>query len=140
MSFNQIYDIAGSSLAAQSLRLNTVASNLANADSAAASADQAYRAVKPVFRAVYEQVNQAGQVPGASVEVAAVVNTDAPVEMRYEPNHPYADDKGFVAYSNVNPVAEMADMMAATQSFEASVNVMNRARSMQQGLLQLGSK
>ncbi|USD36263.1 MULTISPECIES: flagellar basal body rod protein FlgC [Ferrimonas] len=140
MSFNQIYDIAGSSLAAQSLRLNTVASNLANADSAAASADQAYRAVKPVFRAVYEQMNQVGQVPSASVEVAAVVNTDAPVEMRYEPNHPYADEKGFVAYSNVNPVAEMADMMAATQSFEASVNVMNRARSMQQGLLQLGSK
>lgn len=140
MSFNQIYDIAGSSLAAQSLRLNTVASNLANADSAAASAVQAYRAVKPVFRAVYEQMNQVGQVPSASVEVAAVVNTDAPVEMRYEPNHPYADEKGFVAYSNVNPVAEMADMMAATQSFEASVNVMNRARSMQQGLLQLGSK
>ncbi|TKB47792.1 flagellar basal body rod protein FlgC [Ferrimonas sediminicola] len=137
MSFNRIYDIAGSSLSAQTQRLNTVASNLANADAAAPSADQAYRAVKPVFRAVFDQINA---VPSAKVEVAAVVQTDAPVEMRYEPNHPYANGDGFVAYSNVDAVAEMADMMSATQSFEASVNIMNRARSMQQGLLQLGSK
>ncbi|WP_028108950.1 flagellar basal body rod protein FlgC [Ferrimonas futtsuensis] len=137
MSFNRIYDIAGSSLAAQTQRLNTVASNLANADAAAADVDQAYRAVKPVFRAIYDQFNGA---PSAKVEVAAVVQTDAPVEMRFEPNHPYANEEGFVAYSNVDTVAEMADMMSATQSFEASVNIMNRARSMQQGLLQLGSK
>ncbi|BDY05680.1 flagellar basal body rod protein FlgC [Ferrimonas sp. YFM] len=137
MSFNRIYDIAGSSLAAQTQRLNTVASNLANADAAAPDADQAYRAVKPVFRAIYDQFNG---VPSAKVEVAAVVQTDAPVEMRFEPNHPYANEEGFVAYSNVDTVAEMADMMSATQSFEASVNIMNRARSMQQGLLQLGTK
>ncbi|TKB54579.1 flagellar basal body rod protein FlgC [Ferrimonas aestuarii] len=139
MSFNQIYDIAGSSMAAQTLRLNTVASNLANADAAAQSPEQAYRAIKPVFQAVYKQAE--GQMaPAARVEVAAVVQTDAEVDMRYEPNHPYANEAGFVAYSNVDRVSEMADMMSATQSFEASVNIMNRARSMQQGLLQLGSK
>ena len=62
------------------------------------------------------------------------------MDLRYEPDHPYADEQGYVAYSNVNTVEEMADMMAASRSFETSVEVMNRARSMQQGLLQLGAK
>lgn len=69
-----------------------------------------------------------------------IVQADAPLDMRYEPNHPFANEQGYVAYSNVNTIEEMADMMAASRSFETSVEVMNRARSMQQGLLQLGNK
>ncbi len=124
---------------AQTIRLNTVASNLANAGAAAESPEQAFRALKPVFSTIYRQT-QEGQVAGAHVEVSAVVETDAPLDLRYEPDHPYADEQGYVAYSNVNTVEEMADMMAASRSFETSVEVMNRARSMQQGLLQLGAK
>ncbi|MCE9686233.1 MULTISPECIES: flagellar basal body rod protein FlgC [Shewanella] len=139
MSFGEIYQIAGAGMNAQTIRLNTVASNLANAGAAAETPEQAYRALKPVFATVYNQLQQ-GKAMGASVEVAGIVQADAPLDMRYEPNHPYANAQGYVAYSNVNTVEEMADMMAASRSFETSVEVMNRARSMQQGLLQLGNK
>ncbi|MDR8525920.1 flagellar basal body rod protein FlgC [Shewanella fidelis] len=139
MSFAEIYQIAGAGMNAQTIRLNTVASNLANAGAAAETPDQAFRALKPVFSTIYQQT-QAGQVAGAHVEVAAIVQSDAPLDLRYEPDHPYADEQGYVAYSNVNTVEEMADMMAASRSFETNVEIMNRARSMQQGLLQLGAK
>ncbi|MCL1124788.1 flagellar basal body rod protein FlgC [Shewanella surugensis] len=138
MSFGEIYQIAGAGMNAQSIRLNTVASNLANAGAAAKNPDDAYRALKPIFSTIYNQVD--GHVTGAQVEVAAIVETDAPLDMRYEPDHPFANEQGYVAYSNVNTVDEMADMMAASRAFETSVEVMNRARSMQQGLLQLGAK
>lgn len=139
MSFGEIYQIAGAGMNAQTIRLNTVASNLANAGTAAESPEQAYRALKPVFATIYNQV-QEGKAAGASVEISDIVQADAPLDMRYEPNHPFANEQGYVAYSNVNTVEEMADMMAASRSFETSVEVMNRARSMQQGLLQLGNK
>ncbi|WP_299489603.1 flagellar basal body rod protein FlgC [uncultured Shewanella sp.] len=137
MSFGEIYQIAGAGMNAQTIRLNTVASNLANAGAAAENPDDAYRALKPVFSTIYNQVD--GQVTSAQVDVAAIVETDAPLDMRYEPDHPFANEQGYVAYSNVNTVDEMADMMAASRAFETSVEVMNRARSMQQGLLQLGA-
>lgn len=139
MSFGEIYQIAGAGMNAQTIRLNTVASNLANAGTAAESPEQAYRALKPVFATIYNQM-QTGKAASASVEVSDIVQADAPLDMRYEPNHPLANEQGYVAYSNVNTVEEMADMMAASRSFETSVEVMNRARSMQQGLLQLGNK
>ncbi len=138
MSFADIYSIAGAGMQAQTVRLNTVASNLANAGAAAESPEQAFRALKPVFSAVYQQTGQ-GRVAGAHVQVAAVVESDSPPEMRYEPHHPLANADGYVSYSNVNTVEEMADMMAASRSFETNVEVMNRARSMQQGLLRLGA-
>ncbi|WP_394497951.1 flagellar basal body rod protein FlgC [Shewanella sp. ENK2] len=139
MSFGEIYQIAGAGMHAQTIRLNTVASNLANSGAAAENPDDAYRALKPVFSTIYNQT-QEGKATGAQVEIAAIVETDAPLDMRYEPDHPFADELGYVAYSNVNTVEEMADMMAASRSFETNVEVMNRARSMQQGLLQLGNK
>ena len=139
MSFAEIYQIAGAGMNAQTIRLNTVASNLANAGAAAETPDEAFRALKPVFSTIYQQT-QDGQVAGAHVEVAAIVQSEALLDLRYEPDHPYADEQGYVAYSNVNTVEEMADMMAASRSFETNVEIMNRARSMQQGLLQLGAK
>ncbi len=139
MSFAEIYQIAGAGMHAQTIRLNTVASNLANAGAAAETKDTAYRSLKPVFSTIYNQT-QAGKVSGAQVQVSGIVETDAPLDMRYEPDHPFADKQGYVAYSNVNTIEEMADMMAASRSFETSVEVMNQARSMQQGLLQLGAK
>ena len=138
MSFGDIYQIAGAGMNAQTIRLNTVASNLANAGTAAATPEEAYRALKPVFSTIYDSTQQ-GAI-GASVEVSDIVQADAPLDMRYEPNHPFANEQGYVAYSNVNTIEEMADMMAASRSFDTSVEIMNRARSMQQGLLQLGNK
>lgn len=138
MSFGEIYQIAGSGMNAQTIRLNTVASNIANASTAAKSPETAYRALKPVFATVYEQAQN--KAPGASVEVLDVVQTNAPLDLRYEPNHPYANEEGYVTYSNVDTINEMADMMAASRSFETNVEIMNRARSMQQGLLRLGGR
>ena len=138
MSFGDIYQIAGAGMQAQTIRLNTVASNLANAGVAAESPEQAFRALKPVFSTLYQQT-QEGTVSSAHVHVAGVVESDAPLELRYEPEHPMANADGYVNYSNVNTVQEMADMMAASRSFETNVEVMNRARSMQQGLLRLGA-
>ncbi|SHH19636.1 flagellar basal body rod protein FlgC [Ferrimonas marina] len=136
MSFSEIYTIAGSAMNAQSQRLNTVASNLANVDAAASSEETAYRALKPVFQTIYQQTQTGGV--SANVNMAGVVQSDAALEKRYEPDHPMADDTGYVFYSNVNSVQEMADMMAATRAFETSTDVMARVSSMQQNLLKLG--
>ena len=137
MSFSAIYDIGGSAMRAQVMRLDTVASNLANADTAASSEAEAYRATKPVFSALYTQ-DFDNRSMSAQVQTLGVVKSDRTVEQRYEPNNPIANADGMVFYSNVNPVAEMADMMAASRAFQTSVEVMNRVSSMQQSLLKLG--
>ena len=132
MGFKDISNIAGSAMAAQSVRLNTIASNLANADTAAPSEAQAYRARKPVFAAVME--NDAG----GRVQVLDMVQSADPVRKVYEPGNPLADAEGMVVYSNVNSVAEMADMMSASRAFETNVEVMGRIKSMQQSLIRMG--
>jgi len=137
MSFSAIYDIGGSAMRAQVMRLDTVASNLANADTAASSEAEAYRATKPVFSALYTQ-DFDNKSMSAQVQTLGVVKSDRTVEQRFEPNNPIANADGMVFYSNVNPVAEMADMMSASRAFKTSVEVMNRVSSMQQSLLKLG--
>lgn len=132
MGFKDISNIAGSAMAAQSVRLNTIASNLANADTAAPSEAEAYRARKPIFAAVME--NDAG----GRVQVLDVVQSADPVRKVYEPGNPLADAEGMVVYSNVNSVAEMADMMSASRAFETNVEVLGRIKNMQQSLLKLG--
>ncbi|WP_163934415.1 flagellar basal body rod protein FlgC [Paraferrimonas sp. SM1919] len=145
MSINNLYQIAGATMNAQTTRLNSIASNMANADVAAGSAEQAFRAIKPVFATIYQQqspnFNQefgAPQLLNASVKVAQMVESDAPLEKRYQPDHPLANEDGFIFLPNINMVEEMADMMSASRSFESGVEIMNRAKSMQQGLLKLG--
>ncbi|WP_440875229.1 flagellar basal body rod protein FlgC [Thalassotalea sp. PLHSN55] len=138
MSFSNIYEIAGSAMRSQTLRLNTVASNLANADSAASTEKDAYKALKPVFSTIYQTNQETMQVTGANVNMLGVTQSQQAVERRYEPQNPLANQDGFVFYSNVNAVDEMADMMSASRSFESSVEVMRRVNSMQQSLLRLG--
>lgn len=140
MAFDAIYQIAGSAMNAQTVRLNTVASNLANADSAAASASDAYQARKPVFAAVYgnQQLTRGVGMGGAHVQVLDVVTSGREAKKRYEPDHPSADGAGYVFYPDINEIEEMTDMMSATRSFETGVEVLNRIKSMQQGLLKLG--
>jgi flagellar basal-body rod protein FlgC len=131
MAFKDISQIAGSAMAAQTVRLNTIASNLANADAVAGSENEAYRARKPVFATMMS----AGG--GARVQVLDVVESADPLRRAYEPDNPLADADGMVFYPNVNEVAEMADMMAASRAFETNVEVLGRIKAMQQSLLKL---
>ena len=132
MGFKDISNIAGSAMAAQTVRLNTIASNLANANAVAGSETEAYRARKPVFAAMV------GEEGVARVQVLDVVQSAEPLRKMHEPDNPLADADGNVFYANVNEVAEMADMMAASRAFETNVEVMGRIKSMQQSLLKLG--
>lgn len=139
MSFSEIYNIAGSAMQAQTTRLDTVASNLANADSIASSADSAYHALHPVFSAVYQNaLGSSNDLAGALVSTDGVVADSSAVERRYEPENPLADGDGYIYASNVDTVQEMADMMSASRSYESSVEVLKRVNSMQSGLLNLG--
>jgi flagellar basal-body rod protein FlgC len=140
MSFRDIATIAGSAMNAQSVRLNTVASNLANADTAASSEAEAYRARKPVFAAVFERNANDEALAGAKVQVLDVVQSTEPVRESYEPDNPLANAEGVVFYPNVNSVAEMTDMMAASRAFETNVEVLSRLKSMQSALLRLGEE
>jgi flagellar basal-body rod protein FlgC len=138
MAFTDIYSIAGSAMNAQTVRLNTVASNLANADAVSANPQDAYKALKPVFASVYSNAQlSAGDsaFPGAEVRVVDVVQSGGDADRRFEPNNPLANDEGYVYYPGVDVVAEMADMMSATRSFETNVEVLSNVKSMQQGLL-----
>jgi flagellar basal-body rod protein FlgC len=132
MGFKDISQIAGSAMAAQSVRLNTVASNLANANAVAGSENEAYRARKPVFSAVMDSS------AGGRVQVLDVVESADPLRKAYEPDNPVANADGMVFYANVNEVAEMTDMMAASRAFETNVEVLGRIKGMQQSLLKLG--
>ncbi|UXI03103.1 flagellar basal body rod protein FlgC [Photobacterium sp. TY1-4] len=141
MSFTDIYSIAGSAMTAQTVRLNTVASNLANADAVSANPDDVYKAMKPVFATVYNstQLSQGNTAyPHAEVRIVDVVKSQGDAEKRFEPHSPLADEEGYVYYPDVDVVAEMADMMSATRSFETNVSVLSNVKSMQQGLLRLG--
>jgi flagellar basal-body rod protein FlgC len=144
MSISNIFDIAGSAMSAQSLRLNTTASNLANAQSAASSTDQVYRARKPVFQAADSDAFSAmfdKQFEGESikgVKVTGIVESQAPLDKRYEPSNSLADEQGYVTYPNVNVVEEMTDMMSASRSFQMNVEMMDSAKTMMQRLLTLG--
>ncbi|WP_417763213.1 flagellar basal body rod protein FlgC [Shewanella sp.] len=141
MSFNNIYDISGSAMNAQVMRLDTIASNLANADTVAGSEQEAYRALKPVFSAMYQQASadtDNGNNLSASVKMMGIVQSDRAVEQRYEPNNPIANADGYVFYSNVNSLEEMADMMSASRSYQTSVEILGKVNSMQQSILRLG--
>jgi flagellar basal-body rod protein FlgC len=138
MTFKDISQIAGSAMTAQTVRLNTIASNLANADSVAGNEADTYRARKPLFATVMG--NGAGDPfqAGGRVQVVDVVSSAEPLRKVYEPGHPMADADGIVFYPNVNQVAEMTDMMSASRAFETNVEVLGRVKSMQQSLLKLG--
>jgi flagellar basal-body rod protein FlgC len=137
--FRSIAEIAGSAMTAQSVRLNTIASNLANANTAASSEAETYHARKPVFATVFDhRVFPADPTDGAKVQVLDVVRSSEAIRQVYEPDNPSANDKGMVFYPNVNSVAEMTDMMSASRAFETNVEVLNRVKSMQQSILKLG--
>jgi flagellar basal-body rod protein FlgC len=132
MSLFNIFNVSGSAMSAQAQRLNTVASNLANADSTSSATGQAYRAKQVVFEAVQTEGG------GTGVKVREVVEDASPLKQVYDPKHPNADDKGYVAMPNVNVVDEMVNMLSASRSYQTNVETMNAAKSLLLKTLTLG--
>ena len=125
MSLFSIFNIAGSGMTAQSQRLNVVASNLANADSATGPDGKPYHAKQVVF----STTPIAGQT-GQGVKVSAVVEDTSPMKVVYDPKHPMADAQGYVTMPNVNPVDEMVNMISASRSYQNNVDVMNTSKTL----------
>jgi flagellar basal-body rod protein FlgC len=128
-----IFSIAGSAMSAQSVRLNTVASNLANADTVTGSADTAYRARMPRFETL---MAEGASQPG--VQVTDVVESGAEIGQRHQPGHPDADENGYVYTSNVKVVEEMVNMISAARTYENSVEVLNTSKDLMLKTLELG--
>jgi len=137
MSLFSIFDVAGTGMSAQSIRLNTVASNLSNADNVSSTAAGAYRAKEPVFSAIYGAVRGDGNNING-VRVASIKESTAPIQARYMPGNPQADANGYVYGSNVNSIEEMVNMISASRSYQNNVEVMNSSKQMLLRTLTLG--
>jgi flagellar basal-body rod protein FlgC len=137
MASLSIFDIAGSGMNAQSLRLNLVASNISNANSVSSSATDIYKSRQPVFAA---ELNNAMNKQDATskVNVLGVIESQAAPVMEYAPNHPMANTDGYIFKSNVNTVEEMANMMSASRSYQDNVEVLNTAKQMMLQTLKMG--
>ena len=134
MSMFKIFGVSGSAISAQAQRLNTVASNLANADAVAGPDGQAYKARQVVFQTVPMSNDQTS----AGVKVQNIVESQVPNRRVFNPQHPSADAQGYVTHSNVNPVEEMVNMISASRSYQNNVEVMNTAKSLLMKTLQMG--
>src|ERR1044071_2283355 len=139
MSSFKVFDIAGSGLSAQSVRLNTVASNLANADSVSGDPNKVYKARHPVFEAVKASLNAQPQDGNAAVRVRGIMENKAAPTARYEPGNPLANSEGYVYAPNVNVVEEMVDMISASRAYQNNVEAMNTSKELMRDTLKLGS-
>ncbi|MEO0574604.1 MAG: flagellar basal body rod protein FlgC [Pseudomonadota bacterium] len=140
MALNRVFDIAGSAMAAQSTRLNTTASNIANADSVNGDPTKVYRSRQPIFRT---SESSFGALLGAErsalgVHVTKIIESDAPLAQRFAPDHPEADADGNVYVSNVNTVEEMVNMLSASRSYQSSIEIMNTTKELLTQTLSMG--
>ena len=138
MSMFKIFDISGSAMSAQSVRLNTTASNLANADTVASPREAAYRSRQPVFQPVMNNSAGAATPGSAGVRVAGVVETSAEPARLYDPGNPMADKDGYIFMSNVNPVDELVNMISASRSYQSNVEVLNTSKELLMRTLSIG--
>ena len=133
---NNIFDVAGRSMSAQMVRLNTIASNLANAGNVSGDQDTAYRAMKPIFETTYAaNVKQSGI---STTEVAGITTTDRLPERMYMPNHPLADDDGFVYAAAVNVEEEFVEMLEAKRQYQNNVEVVSTMRALMMRTINMG--
>ena len=140
MSSFKAFDIAGSGMSAQSVRLNTTASNLANAESVSGDPNRVYKARHPIFEAVRAQLQAGAAQQGgdAAVRVTGIYESQAPATARYEPGNPLANDQGYVYAPSVNAVEEMVNMISASRSYQNNVEVMNTSKELLLATLRLG--
>lgn len=136
MSSFKIFEIAASGMAAESMRLNTVASNLANANTISSTKDGVYRARQVVFEEVRGALT--GPDAGAAVKVREVIEAQADALARYEPGNPLADTSGYVYSPNINSIEQMVDMISSSRSYQNNIEVVNTSRDLMLATLRLG--
>lgn len=130
-------------MSAQSMRLNTTASNIANADSVSSSVDETYRARHPVFAAAMQKAaagQSKSQDSSVGVQVLGIVESNKPLNVEYSPEHPMADKEGYIYKPNVNVIEEMTNMISASRSYQTNVQLAESAKNMLNKTLQLGQK
>lgn len=137
MSLFNIFDIAGSGMSAQSIRLNVTASNISNAESVASNPGGAYKARNPVFAAVYRDAFQASK-DSVGVKTLGIIESQTEHPKRYEPGNPLADEEGYIYLSNVNAMEEMTNMMSATRSYQNNIEMLNTSKDLLLQTLRLG--
>ena len=137
MNLFDVFDLAGSGMHAQSVRLNTTSSNLANANSASSSTEKTYRARHAVFSQMMMREFDFDS-PARGVRVLGVVESQAPLRQEHRPGHPMANQEGYVFMPNVNVVEEMADMISASRSYQTNIEVMNTTKEMLMRTLAMG--
>jgi flagellar basal-body rod protein FlgC len=141
MSFENIMSISSAAMDAQTARINLAASNVANADTVDSSPEKAFKAKRAVFKTVLEdQVYLGSNLVKGGVQVSGVKEDNTANPKRYEPNHPLANDEGFVFASNVNVMTEMVDVKAATRSFESAVEASNTAKRLMMRTIEMMQK
>ena len=137
MSLFNVMDIASSGMSAQSVRLNTTASNVANANSVSSSYENTYKARHPIFAAEMQRATDEVSA-GSKVQVLGVVESQKPLQIEYSPGHPMADENGYIYKPNVNIVEEMADMMSASKAYETNVQITDTTKRLFTSVLRLG--
>ena len=135
MSLFNVFNISGSAMSAQSQRLNAVASNLANADSATSANGKPYKAKQVVFSAL-----PTASPDASGVKVLKVTEDASPGRVLYDPKHPLANDNGYVTMPNVNVTEEMVNMISASRAYQNNVETMNAAKSMLLKTLTIGQQ
>jgi flagellar basal-body rod protein FlgC len=139
MSLFNIFEIAGSGLSAQNTRLNTVASNLANAESVASTPEEAYKSKQPVFAATIQgQLNTLNSSASTSLRTIGIVESQAENVAQYQPGNPLANEDGYIYLSNVNVIEEMTNMMSASSSYQSNIEVLNTSKELLLQTLRLG--
>lgn len=138
MSLFNVMDIAASGMHAEGVRLNTTASNVANANSVSSSYGETYKARHAVFAAEMNNATNAQAPMGTKVNVLGVVESQKPLQMEYSPNHPMANADGYIFKPNVNVVESMADMLSASKAYEANVQVADTTKRIFRRVMMLG--
>ncbi|HHJ38593.1 MAG: flagellar basal-body rod protein FlgC [Methylothermaceae bacteria B42] len=138
MASFKIFDVAGSGMNAQMVRLNITASNLANADSISSSIEQTYKSRQPVFAAQFQNAFDRLHGTATKVNILGVVESKAPLQMEYAPHHPMANEQGYIFKPNVNTVEDLANMIAASRSYQNNIEVLNTAKELMLQTLRLG--
>ena len=134
-----IFDVAGRSMGAQLVRLNTIASNLANAQTKAGSPEAAYRPLRTMFETVYETGFNANSSNGnATVDVTEIIQLNRPPQKLFEPNNPQADAEGYVYRAPVDVDEEMVEMMEASRQYQNNLEVVTTMRALMMRTVNMG--
>ncbi len=138
MSLLNVFNISGTAMSAQSVRMNVTASNMANADAISSSIDQTYKARHPVFETILDDFNFGDSGTTGGVRIAGVIESQAEASKEYQPGNPLADEEGYIYRPNVNIIEEMANMIAASRNYQTNVEMVNASKRMLTETLSIG--